>query len=324
MAGEDTYKQAKRIFEKFKAEIAKAIVGQEALVENVMISIVTGSHALLEGAPGLGKTMTIRAISEALDLDFSRIQCTPDLMPSDITGTYLIEEDAKTGKKEFRFRQGPIFSNIVLADEINRATPKTQAALLEAMQEKQVTSGSNTFTLKPPFFVLATQNPIEMEGTYPLPEAQLDRFLFKILVDYPKPFEEEKIVRIYTAGEAPEIKKVISSETLIELGKLATMVPISEELLKYVVSFVAATRPGEGNETANKYLDYGASPRAAIGIVKAARARALLYGNNFASKADVEAMALPVLRHRLILNFESERQGISTDDVTRMILKEAK
>ncbi len=321
MAKEETYKKAKELFHKVQKSIGRAIVGQEEVIEQMVVAIITGNHALLEGYPGLGKTMMIRALAKTLDLKFSRIQCTPDLMPSDITGTYIIEEDA-SGKKKFRFQEGPVFANVVLADEINRATPKTQSALLEAMQEKQVTSGNRTFPLEPPFFVLATQNPIEMEGTYPLPEAQLDRFLFKLLVKYPERGEEEKIVDRYTSEKVPEAEKVLSREQLLDLGDLSRMVPISDDLRERVVGIVAATRPSNENKIAKQYLEYGASPRASIGIVLASKARALIHGRNFVSKDDIWAVALPVLRHRLILNFESEREGITPDAVVGMILKE--
>ncbi len=320
MTETETYRQAKNIFDKVMNSMRKTIIGQDEVIEDMIISIVTGSHALLEGYPGLGKTMMIRALAQTLDLKFSRVQCTPDLMPSDITGTYIIEEEQKTGKKVFRFQEGPIFANIVLADEINRATPKTQSALLEAMQEKQVTVGNNTFCLDLPFFVLATQNPLEMEGTYPLPEAQLDRFLLKLMVQYPKFEDEGKIVELYTGESVPQPQKILSKDLIIDLGKLARMMPVSNEMREYVMRIVVATRPGKENKAASQYLEYGASSRAGIGIVLAAKARALLHGNNYVSKADIEAMAFPVLRHRLILNFESEREGIKTDDVTKMIL----
>jgi MoxR-like ATPase len=324
MAEADTYRQAKTLFEKVMRSMKNSIIGQDEVIQDMLITIVTGNHALLEGYPGLGKTMMVRALSQTLDLKFSRVQCTPDLMPSDITGTYIIEEDAKTGNKKFRFQPGPIFANIVLADEINRATPKTQSALLEAMQEKQVTAGNTTFPIEPPFFLLATQNPLEMEGTYPLPEAQLDRFLLKLMVKYPEFDDEKRIVELYTSESVPQPTKVLNKETITDLGKLARMVPISDDLREYVIRVVAATRPNGQNKTASQYLEYGASTRAGIGIVLASKARALLNGRNYASKEDVSAMAYPVLRHRLILNFESERVGVTTDDVTKMILAEVK
>lgn len=324
MAEADTYRQAKEIFDKVMQSMGKTILGQDEVIENLIITIITGHHALLEGYPGLGKTMMIKALSKTLDMKFSRVQCTPDLMPSDITGTYIIEEEAKTGKKIFKFQEGPVFSNIVLADEINRATPKTQSALLEAMQEKQVTLGNNTFALELPFFVLATQNPLEMEGTYPLPEAQLDRFLLKLMVEYPDIEEENKIVDLYTSEKIPQPPKILSKDVLLDMGKLVRMMPIAADMRAYVMRIVAATRPNEENKEASQYLEYGASTRAGIGIVLASKARALVHGKNFVSKDDVDAMALPVLRHRLILNFESEREGITSDDVVNSVLKEVK
>jgi MoxR-like ATPase len=255
-----------------------------------------------------------------MDLSFKRIQCTPDIMPSDITGTYIIVED-EAGNKSFHFERGPVFSNVVLADEINRATPKAQSALLEAMQEKQVTVGNTTYKLDLPFFVLATQNPIEMEGTYPLPEAQLDRFLLKILVKYPEREAEGRIIDLYTSEETPTVRKVITKNQLLVIQDLTRKMPVSREIKEKVLDIVINTRPDK-NEFAKKYLDYGASPRAAIGLVLAAKARALLSGRNYVNKDDIKAMAYPILRHRLILNFESERKGITEDEVIEEILHE--
>jgi MoxR-like ATPase len=272
---------------------------------------------LIESYPGLGKTLTVSTLAKVTDLKFSRIQCTPDLMPSDITGTYIVEEH--DGKKVFRFEKGPIFANIVLADEINRASPKTQSAMLECMQERQVTVGNETHLLDKPFFVLATQNPIEMEGTYPLPEAQLDRFLMKILVDYPAPSDEKAIIDRYTGNILPAVKPVIKKETLIALQQLTREVPISEEIKQYVINIVTATRNAKQH-----HIEYGASPRASIGLILAAKARALIHSRNYVSKEDIEAMAYPVLRHRIILTFESERRGITKDQVIAEILKEAR
>ncbi len=322
MAEAETYKQAKTLFDRVMKSMGRTIIGQDEVVEEMVVAIVVGQHALLEGYPGLGKTMMIKALSETLDLKFSRIQCTPDLMPSDITGTYIIEEEAK--KKCFKFQEGPIFANIVMADEINRTTPKTQSAMLEAMQEKQVTVGKQTYPLDLPFFVLATQNPLEMEGTYPLPEAQLDRFLFKLLVKYPNFEDENRIVDLYTGEGAPRPQKVLPKEVILELGKLARMIPMADEMREYVMRLVVASRPTRENKAASQYLDYGASSRAGIGIVLASKARALLRGRNYVSKDDVIAMAYPVLRHRLILNFESEREGVSSDEIVGMLLKEVK
>ena len=308
------------IYAGIRSEIGKVVVGQKEVLEQVLVAVCTGNHALLEGFPGLGKTLLVRTLSDIMDLQFKRVQCTPDIMPSDITGTYIIVED-DAGRKSFHFEKGPVFSNVVLADEINRATPKAQSALLEAMQEKQVTVGNTTYELDKPFFVLATQNPIEMEGTYPLPEAQLDRFLLKILVKYPEREEEAKIIDLYTSKAAPRVDKVISRKQLLILQDLTRKMPISEELKEKVLDIVSNTRP-EKNKFAKKYIEYGASPRASIGLVLAAKARALLSGRNYVNKEDVKLMAYPVLRHRIILNFESERKGISEDDVIDEVLHE--
>lgn len=308
----------KDIFDKVFKEIQKVVIGQNELVEQVLIAILCNSNALVEGFPGLAKTLTIKTLSEVMDLKFSRIQNTPDLMPSDITGTYIIEEVG--GKRNFKFQEGPIFANIVLADEINRATPKTQSALLEAMQEKQVTVGSTTFKLDLPFFVLATQNPIEQEGTYPLPEAQADRFLLKVTVDYPTESEELKIVDRFTSGEVVEITNhVLNKEKISRLQAMVLQTPISNDLKKKVVQLITLTRDKEG-----KMIAYGASPRASIGLILAAKARAVINGRSFVSQEDIEKMALPVLRHRIILNFETIRKGMSTDDAIKELLKKVK
>lgn len=311
-----TYQNVGETFKKFFDEINKVIVGQRNAVEQIVIAILCDGHALVESNPGLGKTLTISTIAKVMGLDFSRIQCTPDLMPADITGTHIIEE--RDGKKMFKFEQGPVFANIVLADEINRASPKTQSALLESMQEKQVTVGNDTYTLDRPFFVLATQNPIEMEGTYPLPEAQLDRFMLKILVDYPTFEDELNIVNRYTTAEAPHVDKVIDKNTLLGLQKLTREVPISDELKNRVIKIVMTTRQW------GEHIEYGASPRASIGLILASKARALIHGRNYVSDEDIETMAYPILRHRIILTFESERRGISKDQVIKKILENVK
>jgi len=313
------YHKMKDIYNEILYEMKRVIAGQEKVIEQILIAIFTRNHALLEGFPGLGKTLMISTLSEIMDLDFKRIQCTPDLMPSDITGTYVVEE--RDGRKIFKFEKGPVFTNILLADEINRATPKTQSALLEAMQERQVSVGTSTYPLDKPFFVLATQNPIEMEGTYPLPEAQTDRFLLKILVDYPSMEEEDRIVDLYTGETIPKTRRIIGKEKLLAIQELTRKIPIANEVKEYALNIVTKTRPITDG-TAKKYLDYGASPRATIGLVLAAKARALINGRNYVSKEDIREMAYPVLRHRLILNFESERKGITTDDVIGEILKE--
>jgi MoxR-like ATPase len=311
-----TYQNAGRIFKSFFEEIGNVVVGQNKIVEQIMIAILCEGHALVESYPGLGKTLMISTISKAMNLKFSRIQCTPDLMPSDITGTNVIEQ--KDDKKEFRFQPGPVFANVILADEINRASPKTQSALLEAMQEQQVTVGNDTFLLDRPFFILATQNPIEMEGTYPLPEAQLDRFLLKILIDYPSYEEEMEIMNRYTRTEIPKISRALDKPTILDLQKLTRQVPISEELKQRVLSIVGMTRKDK------EHIEYGASPRASIGLILAAKAKALIEGRNFVSKEDIDYLAYPVLRHRLILTFEAERSGMTADQAVEEILKKAK
>ena len=299
-----TYKNTGHIFTTLFEEIGKVIVGQSETVEQVMIALLCNGHALLESNPGLGKTLTISTISKVVDLSFNRIQCTPDLMPADITGTTIVEE--RGGNKTFRFEHGPVFANIILADEINRASPKTQSALLEAMQEKQVTVAGHTYPLDQPFFVLATQNPIEQEGTYPLPEAQLDRFLLKILVPYPDYQDELEIVNRYTAKLTPQTTRGINKETLQNLQALTRDVPISDELKQKAIQLVMNTRNGGA-------IEYGASPRASIALILAAKARALVHGRNYVSSEDIVAMSYPVLRHRIILSFEAERSGVSPD-----------
>lgn len=312
----EAFKSSGRIFKELLDEIGKVIVGQHEAIEQMLIAILGNSHALVESVPGLAKTLTISTVSKALDLKFNRIQCTPDLMPADITGTYIIEEVG--GKKQYRFEPGPVFANIVLADEINRASPKTQSAMLESMQERQVTIGNKTYPLDKPFFVLATQNPIEMEGTYPLPEAQLDRFLLKILMDYPTFEDENEIVNRYTKNIMPTVSKVVSKSEVLELQKLTRDVPVAEDIKSRAIKIVTATR------AKSEHIEYGASPRASIGIILAAKARALMHGRNYVSTEDIDAMAYPVLRHRIILTFESERKGMTTDQVIAGILKTVK
>ncbi len=295
-------------------EVNKVIVGQKEVLEQVMIALLCNSHALLEGYPGLAKTLAIKSLAEVMELKFSRIQHTPDLMPSDITGTYIIEESSG-GKRNFKFQQGPLFANVVLADEINRATPKTQSALLEAMQEKQVTVGNNTFKLDQPFFVLATQNPIEQEGTYPLPEAQADRFLLKILVEYPTQQEEMEIVDRFTETvKEANLKTVLKKPDLLRLQELTRQVPIANDIKKYVIDLIFKTR------TKNELIEYGASPRASMGLVLAGKARALIQGRKYVSKDDIKYVALPILRHRIIPSFEAERQNLGVDDIIKKIL----
>ncbi len=306
--------RVKEVFEKIQDELSHVIIGQQEVIGQILVAVLCDGNALLESLPGLAKTTMIKSVAEVLDLGFSRIQSTPDLMPSDVLGTYLIEEDK--GKKKFVFQKGPVFSNIVLVDEINRATPKTQSALLEAMQEKQVSVGGNTFKLDKPFFVLATQNPIDQEGTYPLPEAQTDRFLLKILVDYPQPQEELGIVEKYTSDkDVPALRVLLSKNSLVMLQKLTKQLPISDEMKKRAVEIVLKTR------NRKDIIEYGASPRASIALIKTAKARALIEGRKFVSKEDIDYMAFSVLRHRIILNFEAERKGMTTDDAIKEILK---
>ena len=310
-------KNYKAIFDELIKETGKVIVGQEQVVEQILVAILCDGNALLEGYPGLAKTLTVRTLSQLMDLKFSRIQNTPDLMPSDITGTYIIEE--VSGKRQFKFQPGPIFANVVLADEINRATPKTQSALLEAMQEKQVTVGKETFKLDRPFFVLATQNPIEQEGTYPLPEAQADRFLLKIKVGYPNYEQELQIVDMYAAeAKDRKLKVMLNKNHLLTLQGFTRQVPIANDIKQRAVKIVLATR-------ANKdIIQYGASPRASIGMILASKARALIQGRNHVSNEDINTLAYAILRHRIILNFEAERKGMTTDDAIKAILDKVK
>ena len=310
-------KNYKQLFDELQKEVGKVIVGQQDVVEQIMIAILCNGNALLQGYPGLAKTLTVKTLSEIMELKFSRIQHTPDLMPSDITGTSIIEESS--GKRQFKFQPGPIFANIVLADEINRATPKTQSALLEAMQEKQVTVGNTTYKLDQPFFVLATQNPIEQEGTYPLPEAQADRFLIKIQVNYPSLEEEIEVVERY-AGVVKEqkLRTLLNKQNLLGLQALSRQVPIANDIRDRAVKIIHATR-------ANKdIIQYGASPRASISLVLTAKARALIKGRAYVTNEDLNAMAPAVMRHRMILNFEAERKGMTTDDAINQILTRVK
>ncbi len=306
------YGRAPGIFQKLRREIDKVIVGQNVAIEQLLVAILAGGHALLESNPGLAKTLLVKTTASCLGLQYSRIQCTPDLMPADITGTTIIEE-ADAGKR-FRFEAGPVFANIVLADEINRASPKTQSALLEAMQEKQVTVGNRTYPLDRPFFILATQNPIEMEGTFPLPEAQLDRFLMKIFLEYPSSAEELEILNRYTVNIEPAVEKVVSKEEVVALQSLCRDIPVSDDLKRSAVDLVLATRKWEG-------VLYGASPRASIGLILCGKARAFLQGRSYVSKEDLHVMAYPVLRHRIILNFEAERKGLTRDQVVTDVLR---
>ena len=305
-----------------RAEVGKRIVGQGEIVDEVLITLLAGGHALLIGVPGLAKTLLIRTVAEAMHLDFRRIQFTPDLVPSDITGTELLEEDAATGHRTFRFVRGPIFGNIILADEINRAPPRTQAALLEAMQEHRVTAAGDTMKLPQPFFVLATQNPIEQEGTYPLPEAQLDRFLLAIRITYPGLEDEIAILRTTTGREAAAPEGVVGAAQVLALQGMVRDVMVSEPLLRYAAELVRATRPGDEQRPARirKYVRWGAGPRAGQALVLGAKAWALLHGRVAVSPADVRRVALPVLRHRILPNFAAEAEGISAEDLVADVL----
>ena len=307
----------KHVFDAVFKEVSRVVVGQNHVVEQILAAILCDGNALLEGYPGLAKTLTIRTLADIMSLKFSRIQSTPDLMPSDITGTYIIEETA--GKRNFKFQPGPIFANIVLADEVNRATPKTQSALLEAMQEKQVTVGTTTYKLDLPFFILATMNPIEQEGTYPFPEAQADRFLLKIKVGYPSFEEEMEIVDKYASTlRETNLKTLLNKNHLLSLQTLTRQVPIANDIKNRALKIIVATR------TNKDVIHYGASPRASIGIILAAKARALIKGRNHVSSEDINDMAYPILRHRIILNFEAERKGMTTDDAIKHILDKVK
>ena len=312
--------------EKLFAEISKVIIGQKNIIEHLFVSLLCRGHILLEGVPGLAKTLLIKILANALDLNFNRIQFTPDLMPSDITGTEIIEEEQGTGKRSFKFFKGPIFANIVLADEINRTPPKTQAALLEAMQEHKVTAGGVSYKLEEPFFVLATQNPIEQEGTYPLPEAQLDRFMFNIIITYPSKEEEVDIVKSTTSTDEVQVNPVLTAEDLFSYQKLVRNVPVADNVIQYAVDFVNSTRASSnGNVTsiAKDWLEWGAGPRASMYLILAAKAKALLDGRTTPDIADVQHMLNPILRHRIIPSFNAEADGISRDEILRKILETA-
>jgi MoxR-like ATPase len=305
------------------AQVRQVIVGQDEVLDQILIGLFVGGHCLITGLPGTAKTLMVRTISQTLGLAFRRIQFTPDLMPSDITGTDIIEEDPTTGRRHWTFVQGPIFGNVLLADEINRTPPKTQSALLEAMQELSCTVRGNHYKLPLPFFVLATQNPIELEGTYPLPEAQLDRFLFNTVLDYLSADDEVKVVDLTTTTRVPEVQAVTNAEEILDFQKLVRMVPVAESLAKYVVSLVRATRPknAEAPDFVKKYVNYGASVRAAQFIVLAAKARALSRRRYHVSYEDIAALAIPVLRHRILLNFHAESDRIDSDEILVRLLE---
>ena len=308
---------------RMKAELGQVIVGQTSVIDEGLVAVFSRGHALLVGVPGVAKTLLISTVSRVMDLSFKRIQFTPDLMPSDITGTDVLEEDRTTGRREFRFVKGPIFANMVLADEINRTPPKTQAALLEAMQEHCVTVGGENYRLPEPFFVLATQNPIEQEGTYPLPEAQLDRFIFNIIVDYPHKDEESVIIRQVTGPQADSVAKVLNAEQVLKMQALVRRVPVADHVIDFARDLTRATRPNqaEAPDFVREMVAWGAGPRAGISLITAAKARAVLYGRYHATTADVAAVAHPVLRHRVLTTFNAEAAGIKSDKIISMLLE---
>jgi MoxR-like ATPase len=309
--------ELKDAYERVRAEVGKVVIGQQDVIENLLVSILANGHCLLVGVPGLAKTLLVSTIARVLDLDFSRIQFTPDLMPSDITGTDVLETHSETGRREFRFIPGPVFANIVLADEINRTPPKTQAALLQAMQEREVTAGGNTYPLDPPFFVLATQNPIEQEGTYPLPEAQLDRFMFNIYVDYPSFEDEKRIVVDTTSAYEADLEVVLGAEEILRLQKLVRRVPVPDDVVDYAVRLVGATRPGgpSAPQFVKDWVSWGAGPRASQFLVLGAKTRAILHGEFVPRVEDVREVARAALRHRIVTNFNAEADGIDPVEI---------
>jgi MoxR-like ATPase len=315
--------QLRTAHHQLRQEIGRVIVGQEEVLDQLLMAIFCRGHALLMGVPGLAKTLMVSTLAQALDLTFKRIQFTPDLMPTDITGTEVIQDDPVSRQRMFKFLPGPVFAHIVLADEINRTPPKTQAALLEAMQERKVTIGGTDHPMKNPFFVLATQNPIEQEGTYPLPEAQLDRFLFLIKVDYPSDAEEEQIMRLASSDLQPAVSKILHGDDILRLQHIVRRVPVADHLFAYAKRITRMTRPGtpEAADFINKWLAWGAGPRASLSLILAAKAHAVLRGRHHVSAEDVAAVAAPVLRHRLIPNFTAQSEGISPDDVVQRILQ---
>ena len=303
-------------------EISKAVIGQRLVVEELLIALLAGGHCLMQGVPGLAKTLLVSSLAQAMDLSFNRIQFTPDLMPSDITGSDILQEDATTGRRGFEFQRGPIFANLILADEINRTPPKTQSALLQAMQEHQVTTSGRTLPLPSPFFVLATQNPIEQEGTYPLPEAQLDRFMFMVLVDYPSRDEELEMLKRTTGSHSSPLRKVLEGKRILELQELVRRVPVSEPAYQLALNIVKATRPGEegAGDFVRRWLSWGAGPRAGQNLILGAKARALIQGRMYVKLEDIEAVAPAVLRHRIVPNFNAQAEGISRKQIIDKIL----
>jgi MoxR-like ATPase len=320
----EAVRRLREAFDDIKRQLARVIVGQDQVIEELLIALFSRGHCILEGVPGLAKTLMISTLSRCLSLAFSRIQFTPDLMPSDITGTEVIEENRSTGQREFRFMEGPLFANVILADEINRTPPKTQAALLEAMQERQVTVGRIRHRLADPFFVLATQNPIEQEGTYPLPEAQQDRFMFKVFVKYPSFNEEFEIARRTTALISEETEPVLSGEQILELQRLVRRVPVTDHVIQYTLALVRQTRVGEPGipKFIRDWLSWGAGPRAVQYLILGGKARALLHGRTHVQCEDIQALAFPVLRHRILTNFTAASEGVTSDTVIDKLLKE--
>ena len=316
-------KRCKESFDRIRRELSKVIVGQDKVVEQVLIAIFSRGHALLEGVPGLAKTLLVSSLADATHLTFKRIQFTPDLMPSDVTGTEIIQEDAESGQRVYKFLPGPIFANMILADEINRTPPKTQAAMLESMQERQVSAGGKVHKLPDPFFVLATQNPLEQEGTYPLPEAQLDRFLLYIRVDYPSGEEEWEIARRVTTGQMGRIEPIMSGEEIVEMQKLVTRIPVSDQVLGYAWSIVRASRPGtkEAADFIDRWVAWGAGPRGVLTLVTCAKARAILHGRYHATINDIQAIIKPALRHRIAGNYAAQANNLTSDKLIDMLME---
>jgi MoxR-like ATPase len=323
-SSQESIDRLNKAFGEIRAQMAQVIVGQNDVIEQLLIALFSRGHCLLEGVPGLAKTLMISTLSRSLSMSFSRIQFTPDLMPADITGTDVLQENRDTGQREFRFLTGPLFHNVVLADEINRTPPKTQAALLEAMQERQVTVGQTRHELSDPFFVLATQNPIEQEGTYPLPEAQQDRFMFKVFVDYPSFEEEKQIAKQTTMLQTDDVREVLNAEEILDLQRIVRQVPVTDHVVEYALALVRQTRvqrPG-APDFVNEWLSWGAGPRAVQYLLLGGKARALLHGRSHVSTDDVKALAAPVLRHRIVTNFSAESEGVTSDRVIQRLLEE--
>ena len=325
MENQEQIKLFSKTIENIKSEIAKDVVGQEDVINNVIIAIIAGGNVLLEGVPGVGKTRLVRTLGNVLNLPFSRIQFTPDLMPSDVTGTNIIQKD-ETGKMQTVFQEGPIFANLILADEINRATPKTQSAMLEVMQEHKVTISNETYHMAEPFFVLATENPVEQDGTYPLPEAQMDRFMFKLIMEFPKIDELANIVKMTQVTMDETSAAVVNGEEILKMRELAKSVPVVDDVLNYAMSLVTITHPEvpSASDIAKKYVKYGASPRAGQALITAAKIRALMNGNYNVSYEDIDALAFPVLRHRMKLNYNAINDHLSIEDVIEKLVKENK